>query len=94
MNTNEDTSDAAAAPTSILSTIPTHKKDFASIPPAFFVGRSNDTPDVDEPVGHTRDQRNLSIGYGDRRLSGVLSEVIHWYGYTKRRINIWFATET
>ncbi|KAF1801285.1 hypothetical protein FB192DRAFT_1385119 [Mucor lusitanicus] len=74
MNTNEDTSDAAAAPTSILSTIPTHKKDFASIPPAFFVGRSNDTPDVDEPVGHTRDQRNLSIGYGDRRLSGVLSE--------------------
>lgn len=76
LNINEGTSDAAATTTStsIFSTIPTYKKDIASIPPVFFVGRPNDTPDVDEPVRYTRDQRNLSIGYGDRRLSGVLSE--------------------
>ncbi|KAK4521132.1 uncharacterized protein ATC70_013076 [Mucor velutinosus] len=74
LNTNESTSDASAAPTSIFSTLPAHKKDISNAPPAFFVGRSSDTLDVDEPVGQTRDQRNLSIGYGDRRLSGVLSE--------------------
>ncbi|KAL9546304.1 hypothetical protein MBANPS3_006722 [Mucor bainieri] len=70
----EGTSDASAAPTSIFSTKPTYKKNAASTPPVFFVGQSSDTLNVDEPVGQMRDQRNLSIGYGDRRLSGVLTE--------------------
>jgi len=94
LNINESTSDASAAPASIFSTIPTHKQDVSSIPPAFFVGRSNDTPDVSDSVGHTRKQRNLSIGYGDRRLSGVLSEVKYWYANATRRINAWHTAET
>ena len=73
---NDTSTDASTAPTSLFPTIPTtHKKDISSIPPAFFIGKYENTLDLDEPMEETRDQRNLSIGYGDRRLSGVLSEV-------------------
>jgi hypothetical protein len=73
---NDTNADASTAPTSLFSTIPTtQKKDISSIPPAFFIGKYENTLDLEESVEEARDQRNLSIGYGDRRLSGVLSEV-------------------
>ncbi|KAI8636464.1 hypothetical protein BD408DRAFT_448402 [Parasitella parasitica] len=71
---NSNTADSSKEPMSIFSTIPSQKKDISSIPPVFFVGGLENTSILNGPMNEARDQSNLSIGYGDRRLSGVLSE--------------------
>ncbi|CEP11373.1 hypothetical protein [Parasitella parasitica] len=71
---DSNAADSSTEPTSIFSTIPTQKKDLTTIPPVFFVGGSENALILDEPMEEAKDQSNLSIGYGDRRLSGVLSE--------------------
>ncbi|KAI9480566.1 MAG: hypothetical protein EXX96DRAFT_563312 [Benjaminiella poitrasii] len=48
-------------------------KDISCIPPAFFVG-SHEKDDKVSFATETRNTRSLSIGYGDRRLSGILTK--------------------
>ncbi|KAI7904102.1 uncharacterized protein BX663DRAFT_506409 [Cokeromyces recurvatus] len=50
-------------------------KDISCIPPTFFVG-AQENEDKIPLVPETRNTRSLSIGYGNRRLSGILTKPV------------------
>jgi hypothetical protein len=73
-------STATALPTPLDSTVPLFsnppatQKDLSTIAPAFFVGVPEKENKVTFQVD-AKESNDAPIGYGDRRLSGILSEV-------------------
>lgn len=65
--------------TTTTTTVTNKNNDISNIPPAFFVGIPE--PELTTTLEHqVKETRSLSIGYGDRRLSGILTmEVMTFY---------------